>query len=108
LLTEIGLANQSLIVRMTGCPNGCARPYLAELGLVGVTPEHYQVWLAGSPRGDRLARVFQEKVHVDQVLTMLKPILLAFKKDRQPQESWGDYCDRVGFPYLHGLIGATV
>ncbi|MDX2271715.1 MAG: sulfite reductase, ferredoxin dependent [Cyanobacteriota bacterium] len=104
LLGELDLAHEPLVVRMTGCPNGCARPYLAELGLVGVTPEHYQIWLGGSPRGERLASVFLEKLHVDQITTMLRPILFCFQQERYAQESLGDYCHRVGLERLRPLI----
>jgi sulfite reductase (ferredoxin) len=104
LLQELGLDKESFIVRMTGCPNGCARPYLAELGFVGSHTDQYQMWLGGSPRGDRLAQVFQEKVPVDQILTTLKPLLLAFKAERYADESFGDYCHRAGLEYLRGLV----
>jgi sulfite reductase (ferredoxin) len=56
LLTKLGLQDEHFVVRMTGCPNGCARPYMAELGFVGSAPESYQVWLGGSPDQTRLAR----------------------------------------------------
>ncbi len=104
LLEEIGLGKESIIVRMTGCPNGCARPYLAELGFVGVVPDHYQVWIGGSPRGERLAQLWVEKMAVETIPDQLKPILLAFQKERYFQERFGDYCDRVGLEYLTSLL----
>lgn len=103
LLHQLDLADQTFQIRMTGCPNGCARPYMAELGLVGNTPGHYQVWLGGSPRNDRLARPFAEKVHIDSLTTFLLPMLQDFKRVRGNAESFGDYCDRVGFDYLRAL-----
>jgi len=63
LLDKLGLQNQHFVVRMTGCPNGCARPYMAELGLVGSAVESYQVWLGGSPNQTRLAQPFVERLH---------------------------------------------
>ncbi|MEO1132566.1 MAG: sulfite reductase, ferredoxin dependent [Cyanobacteria bacterium J06639_1] len=103
LLYQLELADEAFQIRMTGCPNGCARPYMAELGLVGNSPGHYQVWLGGSPRNDRLARTFAEKVHIDSLTTFLLPMLQDFKRVRRPSESFGDYCDRVGFDYLRAL-----
>lgn len=107
LLQELGLGQESFVVRMTGCPNGCARPYLAEVGLVGTLPDHYQLWLAGSPRGDRLARVFAEKVHIAQVLPLLRALLLAFRQERFADESFGDFCHRVGFEALQARLDPT-
>ncbi len=82
---------------MTGCPNGCARPYMAELGFVGSAPESYQVWLGGSPDQTRLAQPYIEKLHHNDLESFLEPIFVYFKKSRQSGESFGDFCDRVGF-----------
>ena len=65
LLDRIGLEKEHFVIRMTGCPNGCARPYMAELGFVGNLPESYQVWLGGSPNQTRLAEPFTEKLHLN-------------------------------------------
>jgi sulfite reductase (ferredoxin) len=97
LLTHVGLPEEHFVVRMTGCPNGCARPYLAELGFVGNGPGQYQVWLGASPNQTRLSQVYLEKLHIDDLETELEPVLAYFKQDRQPQESFGNFCDRVGF-----------
>ncbi|MEN9203870.1 MAG: NADPH-dependent assimilatory sulfite reductase hemoprotein subunit [Thermostichus sp. DG_1_6_bins_120] len=106
LLQELGLQDAPFLVRMTGCPNGCARPYLAELGLVGSAPDHYQVWLGASPRGDRLAQVFQERVHIDAIVPLMRSVLQVYKQERYPQEAFGDYCHRVGIPYLQAQVQA--
>lgn len=97
LLDKLGLQKQHFVVRMTGCPNGCARPYMAELGFVGSAPESYQVWLGGSPDQTRLAQAYTEKLHHDEIESFLEPIFVFFKKSRQSRESFGDFCDRVGF-----------
>ncbi|WGV28419.1 sulfite reductase, ferredoxin dependent [Halotia branconii] len=97
LLDKNGLQNEHFVVRMTGCPNGCARPYMAELGFVGSAPESYQVWLGGSPAQTRLAQPYTEKLHHNDLESFLEPIFVYFKKSRQPGESFGDFCDRVGF-----------
>jgi len=100
LLTKLDLADEHFVIRMTGCPNGCARPYLAELGFVGQSPEAYQIWLGADPHQTRLAQIYADRVHINDFETMLEPLLVAFKGDRQPAESFGDFCHRVGFEQL--------
>ncbi len=97
LLDKIGLQKEHFVVRMTGCPNGCARPYLAELGFVGSAPESYQLWLGGSPNQTRLAQPYTEKLHHNDLESFLEPIFVYFKKSRKSKESFGDFCDRVSF-----------
>ncbi|NEP03300.1 MAG: sulfite reductase, ferredoxin dependent [Symploca sp. SIO2E9] len=97
LLDKLGLQEEHFVIRMTGCPNGCARPYMAELGFVGSAPEKYQVWLGGSPDQTRLARVYENKMPIQELESFLEPIFVYFKTERQAQESFGDFCDRVGF-----------
>jgi sulfite reductase (ferredoxin) len=97
LLDQVGLQDEHFVVRMTGCPNGCARPYMAELGFVGSAPEMYQVWLGGSPDQTRLALPYMERLHINDLETQLEPILVYFKQSRELGESFGDFCDRVGF-----------
>jgi sulfite reductase (ferredoxin) len=97
LLAKLGMAQEHFVVRMTGCPNGCARPYMAELGFVGSSPESYQVWLGGCPNQTRLAQPFVDRLHIDNLETFLEPIFVMFKQQRQPAESFGDFCERVGF-----------
>jgi sulfite reductase (ferredoxin) len=96
LLTKLGLPDEQFVIRMTGCPNGCARPYMAEVGFVGIVPETYQVWLAGCPAQTRLAQVYTDKMHIDDLETFFTPILTYFRQDRKPSEGFGDFCDRVG------------
>jgi sulfite reductase (ferredoxin) len=101
LLTKLDLADEQFVIRMTGCPNGCARPYMAEVGFVGIIPETYQVWLAGCPAQTRLAQVYTDKLHIDDLETFFTPILEYFKLDRKPDEGFGDFCDRVGLESIH-------
>lgn len=100
LLDQVGLPDEHFIIRMTGCPNGCARPYLAELAFVGTGPGMYQVWVGASPNQDRLATVYVEKMHVDALETTLEPVFAFFKNARHAGESFGDFCDRVGVEAL--------
>ncbi|MBW4689286.1 MAG: sulfite reductase, ferredoxin dependent [Komarekiella atlantica HA4396-MV6] len=97
LLDKLGLQNDHFVIRMTGCPNGCARPYLAELGFVGSAPESYQLWLGGSPDQTRLALPYMERLHHNDLETQLEPIFNYFQQSRKSGESFGDFCDRVGF-----------
>ncbi len=97
LLNKVGLEQEEFVVRMTGCPNGCARPYMAELGFVGSAPESYQVWLGGSQDQTRLAVPYMERLHFNDLETQLEPIFVYFKQSRQSGESFGDFCTRVGF-----------
>lgn len=106
LMTRLGLGQEHFVVRMTGCPNGCARPYLAELGFVGSAPQSYQVWLGGSPDQTRLAEPFVQRLHEDDLETFLEPILVYFKRSREKGESFGDFCHRVGFDTLRHFIQA--
>lgn len=97
LLNKVGLQNENFVVRMTGCPNGCARPYMAELGFVGSAPDSYQLWLGGSPNQTRLALPYMERLNINDLETQLEPIFVYFKESRKPEESFGDFCDRIGF-----------
>ncbi|MGL5032921.1 MAG: sulfite reductase, ferredoxin dependent [Microcystaceae cyanobacterium] len=100
LLQKVGLADESIVVRMTGCPNGCARPYMAEIGFVGIVPETYQIWLGGTPNQTQLARTYTEKLNIAQLENFFEPLFVYFKQDRKTQESFGEFCDRVGFESL--------
>jgi sulfite reductase (ferredoxin) len=96
LLNKMNLADEEILIRMTGCPNGCARPYMAELAFVGDGPKSYQVWLGGSPVLTRTAWPFKAKMDVDDLEVTLEPILSMFIAQRQEFEAFGDFCHRVG------------
>ncbi|AFZ30530.1 sulfite reductase (ferredoxin) [Gloeocapsa sp. PCC 7428] len=96
LLQKLGLGDEHFVIRMTGCPNGCARPYMAELGFVGTGPEMYQIWLGGSANQTRLAQVYIEKMHLNNLEVEFEPLFVYFKQARQGAETFGDFCDRVG------------
>ncbi|NJR51604.1 MAG: sulfite reductase, ferredoxin dependent [Leptolyngbyaceae cyanobacterium CSU_1_3] len=104
LLEKVGLPDEHFITRMTGCPNGCARPYLAELGFVGNGPDTYQIWLGAAPNQTRLSKPYIEKLHIDNLETEFEPIFVLLKKSRNPQESFGDFCDRLGFDALREFV----
>ncbi len=100
LMDRLGLQEEHFVIRMTGCPNGCARPYLAELGFVGIVPGAYQTWLGGSPDQTRLAEVYIERLPIAELETALEPLLVFYRDRRQSGESFGDFCHRVGFAAL--------
>ncbi|KAM3090321.1 sulfite reductase, ferredoxin dependent [Phormidesmis sp. 146-35] len=106
LLTKVGLPDEHFIIRMTGCPNGCARPYLAELGFVGNGPDTYQIWLGAAPNQTRLSQTYIEKLHIDNLETELEPIFVLFKKSRSLGESFGDFCDRLGFDQIRQFVSS--
>ncbi|MDG2207416.1 MAG: NADPH-dependent assimilatory sulfite reductase hemoprotein subunit [Pirellulales bacterium] len=99
-LKELGLENEVFTTRMTGCPNGCARPYNSDIGLVGKTLGKYTILLAGRREGDRLNRIYQDLVPAEEVVPTLLPLFAFFKRDRQEGESFGDFCERQGFDRL--------
>lgn len=104
LLTQLGLQDEHFVVRMTGCPNGCARPYMAELGFVGSAPEAYQLWLGGSPHQTRLARPFWDRLKVEDLEAQLEPLFVCFRDRRKAGECFGDFCDRLGFNALQAFV----
>ena len=91
-----GLAGLPLSLRMTGCPNGCARPYLAEIGLVGKAPGRYNLHLGGDARGERLNVLHRENLDEAQILAALDPLLGAYAAERGPDERFGDFLWRSG------------
>jgi len=95
LLGEVGLGGEEIIIRSTGCPNGCARPYMAEIAFVGKAPGRYQVWLGGNTAGNRLNRVWKDVLKDTDIETELRPLLVRFAVERTPGERFGDWCDRV-------------
>ncbi len=103
-LKRLGLENEKLTVRMTGCPNGCARPYQSDIGIVGRSGDKYTLFVGGRLVGDRLNFVLQDLVPLNQVVPMLVPLLEAFRDDRKAGEGFGDYCTRLGVERLQSLL----
>ena len=101
LLDEIVVANhlekEPIIVRMTGCPNGCARPYLGEIGFVGKSPGRYNLYLGAGFSGNRLNKLYKENLNEFEILEALKPILEEFGKSRNDGERFGDFVIRLGY-----------
>ena len=96
LLAEAGLAGQAINVRMTGCPNGCARPYIAEIGFVGRGPGKYNLHLGGARDGSRLARLYREDADEATILELLAPLFADYAKTHESGEGLGDFITRRG------------
>jgi sulfite reductase (NADPH) hemoprotein beta-component len=95
LLAELGLAKEEIIIRMTGCPNGCARPYMAEIAFVGKAPGKYQVSVGGNAAGTRLNRIWKEMVKDGDIIAELRGLLERFGRERTAGERFGDWAARV-------------
>jgi sulfite reductase (NADPH) hemoprotein beta-component len=101
LLERHGLRDEPLVLRITGCPNGCARPYLAEVALVGKAPGRYNLHLGGDGRGQRLNVLYRENVDEPTILAVLDEAFARYAAERHPGERFGDFAWRAG------LVGTT-
>ena len=102
VLEESGLRHDAITIRMTGCPNGCGRPFLSEIAFVGRAPGKYNVYLGGGHAGDRLNKLYREAVPRTEIKALLEPIISAYAKTREEGEPFGDFVIRAGY------IAATV
>jgi sulfite reductase (ferredoxin) len=99
-LDAAGAAGETVFLRMTGCPNGCSRPYTAEIGIVGQSPGLYSIYLGGSPLGTRLAQLYSHNIRFENVSSALAPLFREWVAGREPGEAFGDYCGRAGLDPL--------
>jgi sulfite reductase (ferredoxin) len=106
LLDEVGLADERISFRMSGCPNGCSRPYLGDVGFVGTTLGKYDVMLGGDFDGTRLNRVFASNVSIAGIPDLLRPLFETFREERRPGEGFGNWTERVGFDALRQGVSA--
>jgi sulfite reductase (NADPH) hemoprotein beta-component len=97
VIEENGLRHDAITIRMTGCPNGCARPYIAEIGFVGRAPGKYNVYLGGGFAGQRLSKLYRESVPDTEIKSLLAPIISRYAKERENGERFGDFCIRAGY-----------
>jgi sulfite reductase (ferredoxin) len=95
-LAKLGLASEQFTLRMTGCPNGCARPYNSDIGLVGKTLGQYTIFVGGRLLGDRLNFIYKDLVPTEEVVPTLMPLFAYFKQARENGETFGDFCHRRG------------
>jgi sulfite reductase (ferredoxin) len=107
LLESMGMANTEFVTRTTGCPNGCARPYMAEIAFVGSGPNTYQLWLGGSPaQSERTAYATDIfKMKYADLETTVEPIFAMYKSQRNAaDEAFGDFCHRIGWPKIKAFM----
>jgi sulfite reductase (ferredoxin) len=102
-LNESGLAGEEVLLRTSGCPNGCSRPYTAEIGIVGASVDMYTIYLGAAPHGTRMGQAFATNVKRPDVAPRLRPIFENYKANRLKEERFGDFCHRVGIPALQEL-----
>jgi sulfite reductase (NADPH) hemoprotein beta-component len=96
VIEQAGLRDDEIVIRMTGCPNGCARPYLAEIGLVGRSPGIYNLYLGAAFDGSRLNKLYRRDVGHDEIVAALTPLILSYAKERLTGERFGDFVIRAG------------
>lgn len=97
VIEDCGLHEEAIVIRSTGCPNGCARPYLGEIGLVGRSPGKYNLYLGAGFAGDRTNKLYRESLTHDQIISELTPIIQRFAKERETGEHFGDFVIRAGY-----------
>jgi sulfite reductase (NADPH) hemoprotein beta-component len=97
VMKEAGLEHDPIIIRMTGCPNGCARPFLGEIGFVGKAPGKYNVYLGAGFHGQRLNKMYRENIGEPEILAELTPMIHRYAAERQPGEPFGDFVMRAGY-----------
>ncbi len=94
---EVGLKQNEIVIRMSGCPNGCSRPALAEIGFIGKAPGKYNLYLGGGFAGNRLNKLYKENIGEKEILEALYPIFLHYAKERKEGERFGDFVIRTGY-----------
>ncbi|MFD1990385.1 assimilatory sulfite reductase (NADPH) hemoprotein subunit [Paenibacillus nicotianae] len=97
ILEEAGLRDEDIVIRMTGCPNGCARPALAEISFIGKAPGKYNMYLGGSFTGHRLNKLYKENIGEEEILNSLRPMVNQYAKERIAGEHFGDFVIRAGY-----------
>jgi len=105
-IARLGLGAERLTVRMTGCPNGCARPYVADIGFVGRSLDRYVVLVGGRSDGTRLNRAYRDLVPRQALVATVLPLLTLYKHSRAEGEGFGDFCDRIGIAALRAYAEA--
>ncbi len=103
-LRRWGLEGERLSVRITGCPNGCARPYSGDIGIVGRVPGYYSLYVGGDFEGTRLNQLLADRLDIAGLADTLDPLFGLFAAERMPGEGFGDFCHRLGMPALRDII----
>ncbi|GAC1371204.1 MAG: NADPH-dependent assimilatory sulfite reductase hemoprotein subunit [Ktedonobacteraceae bacterium] len=107
-LNVLGLAREPISFRMTGCPNGCARPYMGDVGFVGRTKDVYNVYIGGDLGNNRLNTLYAQMINIKDIPQTLQPLFVLWKDERQPGEAFGDFCHRTGIEQLQAKVQTQV
>jgi sulfite reductase (ferredoxin) len=99
-IDELGLSGEPLSIRMTGCPNGCARPFMGDIGFVGRSKDLYNIFVGGDWNNTRLNTLYAASVRTEQIVTTLRPLFIFWRDERLSQETFGDFCHRIGIETL--------
>ena len=97
VIDDLGIRDESIAIRSTGCPNGCGRPYLGEIGLVGKSPGKYNVYLGAGFDGGRLNKLYKPALTNDEIIEELTAVLRRYSDERESGERFGDFCIRAGY-----------
>ena len=108
VLARHGMAGERISLRITGCPNGCVRPYAGDIGLVGRVPGHYAIFVGGDFESTRLSFKLLERIKMENVGSALEPIIAAWAQQRNGDEGFGNFCHRMGLPALLSMLPGAV
>lgn len=108
LMDTHGIGKDKIAVRIAGCPNGCPRPYVGDIGIVGRTPEHYSIYVGGDFEGTVLNEKIFDKVPFDNIGTALEPMFVSYKQNRKSGEGFGDFCRRLGIDAIKKNAAASL
>lgn len=97
ILEEVGLLETEIGIRMSGCPNGCSRAAMGEIGFIGKGPGKYNLYLGGDFTGQRLNKLYKENIGEEEILATLKPLFIEYAKEREESEHFGDFVIRKGY-----------
>jgi sulfite reductase (ferredoxin) len=103
-MARSGIEEERLSIRITGCPNGCARPYSGDIGIVGRIPGFYSIYVGGDFEGTRLNEVVAERIRLGEVADALDPLFAVYAAEREAGEGFGDFCHRYGVARLRGVV----
>jgi len=106
VIHELGLDDEKITVRMTGCPNGCSRPYVADIAFVGRSLNKYSVFIGGDPAGTRLNKRYRDLVELENLVETVQPLLEHYASNREEDESFGDYWNRVDPEVVEETVAA--
>ncbi|HLJ82044.1 MAG TPA: NADPH-dependent assimilatory sulfite reductase hemoprotein subunit, partial [Ktedonobacterales bacterium] len=103
-LNDLGLNSERISIRMTGCPNGCARPYMGDIGIVGRSKDLYNISVGGDWSSTRMNELYAASVRLDEIAATIRPLLMLWRDGRSPGEAFGDFCARIGIATLRSLV----